>query len=150
MGGGVAGWGVSAGVVPVLDAPPPSTHKRTHTHPPTHAQASGGALVAHATRLSTAADVQENLARAATALKAARGVLEECLAAGRLISQQRLYHALCSLDTIRRKHLGARVCAWVCACAHITMCVSGGGGEGVWAAPPTDHKQPPARPLTGA
>ncbi|KIY99260.1 hypothetical protein MNEG_8700 [Monoraphidium neglectum] len=71
-------------------------------------QASGGALAAHAGRLATAAEVRENLARAAHALAAARAVLRQCLAAGQLVSQQQLYHALCSLDVIRQKHLGAK------------------------------------------
>jgi hypothetical protein len=76
--------------------------------PPRAPQASGGALAAHAGRLATAAEVRENLARAAHALAAARAVLRQCLAAGQLVSQQQLYHALCSLDVIRRKHLGAK------------------------------------------
>jgi hypothetical protein len=69
--------------------------------------------VAHVGTLSATADVQENLGRAAHALAAARAVLEQCLAAGRLISQQQLYHALCSLDVIRRKHLGGWASGWV-------------------------------------
>ncbi len=69
--------------------------------------------MAHVGTLSATADVQENLGRAAHALAAARAVLEQCLAAGRLISQQQLYHALCSLDVIRRKHLGGWASGWV-------------------------------------
>lgn len=83
-----------------------ATHLLCARPPPPIAQASGGALVGHVRELSEASEVLDNLSRASSALAAARGVLRECLAAGRMVAQGRLYHALCALDAIRHKHLG--------------------------------------------
>ncbi len=50
--------------------------------------------------------VQHNLGAAVAAIGAARQVLVQCLQAGQLIQQHKLYQALCLLDKIRQQHLG--------------------------------------------
>jgi hypothetical protein len=70
-------------------------------------QAAGRDLVGNVQHVHQLQEVQDNLQQAAAAVQAAQAVLEQCLIAGELIGQQQLYPALCMLDKIRRKHLGA-------------------------------------------
>jgi hypothetical protein len=66
----------------------------------------GSNLVTNVQNVNRLAEVQDNLQQAAAAVRAAQGVLEQCMAAGQLINEHQLYPALCMLDKIRRKHLG--------------------------------------------
>lgn len=66
----------------------------------------GSNLVNNEMSVNKLLDMQDNLQQAAAAVRAAQGVLEQCMAAGQLISEHQLYPALCMLDKIRRKHLG--------------------------------------------
>jgi hypothetical protein len=68
----------------------------------------GSDLVTNVQNVNRLAEVQDNLQQAAAAVRAAPGVLEQCMAAGQLITEHQLYPALCMLDKIRRKHLGER------------------------------------------
>ncbi|WIA33058.1 hypothetical protein OEZ86_006214 [Tetradesmus obliquus] len=67
----------------------------------------GSNLVTNVQNVNRLAEVQDNLQQAAAAVRAAQGVLEQCMAAGQLINEHQLYPALCMLDKIRRKHLAS-------------------------------------------
>lgn len=68
----------------------------------------GHHLVDNVQNVNKLSQLQDNLQQAAAAVRAAQGVLEQCLLAGQLINEHQLYPALCMLDKIRRKHL----CRW--------------------------------------
>jgi hypothetical protein len=69
-------------------------------------QAVGKVLVNNVQAGGQLTNILENLGQAGAAVQAAQGVLEQCLAAGKLIDDHQLYPALCMLDKIRRQHLG--------------------------------------------
>lgn len=91
---------------PALPLPTPAAAAAAaFIHVPS-AQQVGSNLVTNVQNVNRLAEVQDNLQQAAAAVRAAQGVLEQCMAAGQLINEHQLYPALCMLDKIRRKHLG--------------------------------------------